>query len=359
MTGQQPRQAGRGAVGGTTSGVMGGTMDGAEDADARRSRRAARTGLVLWVVALVVGTALFHAIGDGPLSAPPLDPAAWSAWAEGRDPLVAVFAVLRLLVLALSWYLVGATSVGILARVLRAASLVRIADALTVPALRRSLQAALGVSLATAMVVSSVPTLDPSPREISTVALGAADDDLVRFAAVQDVAQDVAQDVTRGGAQDVAQVTLVAAGEGDRITLRHVESVDPPVPLPLELLERARDAAAGGSPDGPPSPSPQDPVAERDEDRNPRQGSGDGGASENQASTDHSVVAGESFWTIAQDVLAGQLDRAPSDAEVVTYWGALVESNRDRLVDRDNPDLIFPGQLLQIPSVGAASTDVG
>lgn len=65
--------------------------------------------------------------------------------------------------------------------------------------------------------------------------------------------------------------------------------------------------------------------------------------------TTWTVDAGESFWSIAHDVLADVLGREPSDAEVDPYWRALVERNRGRLVDRDDPDLIHPGQVFELP----------
>lgn len=295
----------------------------------RHGRRAARTGLVLWVGALVVGTLLFHAIGDGPLAAPPIDPSAWLAWAEGRDPLVATFAVLRLLVLALSWYLVGATSIGILARVLRAASLVRLADALTVPALRRVLQAALGVSLATAMVASSVPAPAPAARETSAVALQTAGD----HAAVP------------GGSS--VDVTLAALGEEERVTLEHVEGDGRP--FSLSLLDRARAAAAAA--DGETTGQRMTETAE------PADGASRGTSLPSSvADGEHRVVAGESFWTIAQEVLTDRLDRTPTEAETAAYWERMVAANRDRLVDRDNPDLIFPGQALSMPAAGLSGS---
>src|SRR5215212_4252214 len=39
------------------------------------------------------------------------------------------------------------------------------------------------------------------------------------------------------------------------------------------------------------------------------------------------VRPGECFWTIAEDVLATHLGRAPSDAEIVPYWRRLIEAN--------------------------------
>ena len=61
------------------------------------------------------------------------------------------------------------------------------------------------------------------------------------------------------------------------------------------------------------------------------------------------VRPGECFWSIAEDVLATMLGRHPTVAEVVPYWRSLVETNRTALADRDNPDLVFPGQVFTVP----------
>ena len=53
------------------------------------------------------------------------------------------------------------------------------------------------------------------------------------------------------------------------------------------------------------------------------------------------VVPGDSFWSIAVDEADGR--------DVTTYWQALIEANRDRLVDRSNPDLLYPDQVLRLP----------
>jgi nucleoid-associated protein YgaU len=60
------------------------------------------------------------------------------------------------------------------------------------------------------------------------------------------------------------------------------------------------------------------------------------------------VEPGDSFWSIAEEVVADELGRRPSDAEVAAYWRLLIETNRDRLVTAD-PDLIHPGQVFTLP----------
>lgn len=62
------------------------------------------------------------------------------------------------------------------------------------------------------------------------------------------------------------------------------------------------------------------------------------------------VEPGQCFWSIAESVLATHLGRGPSEAEIVPYWRRLVEANRSELAHRDNPDLIFPGQVFEVPA---------
>lgn len=62
------------------------------------------------------------------------------------------------------------------------------------------------------------------------------------------------------------------------------------------------------------------------------------------------VKPGECFWSIAESVLTERWDHAPTDAEIVPYWQRLIEANRAELADRNDPDLIFPGQVFVVPA---------
>jgi nucleoid-associated protein YgaU len=66
-------------------------------------------------------------------------------------------------------------------------------------------------------------------------------------------------------------------------------------------------------------------------------------------STEVTVVAGDSFWSIAVSELTDVHGGPPTDRQVVPYWRQLIDVNRPRLVDPGNPDLLFPGQVLTVP----------
>jgi hypothetical protein len=65
---------------------------------------------------------------------------------------------------------------------------------------------------------------------------------------------------------------------------------------------------------------------------------------ERSRALDGLLVAGAEHLT---DVTGRQV----SEQEVAAYWRRVVENNRDRLVSPTNPDLLFAGQILELPAV--------
>jgi len=66
----------------------------------------------------------------------------------------------------------------------------------------------------------------------------------------------------------------------------------------------------------------------------------------------YTVTAGDSFWRIAERFVQAAGKQAGSDVtvrDVATYWLTLVELNFDELVEAGNPDLLFVGQVLELP----------
>ena len=66
--------------------------------------------------------------------------------------------------------------------------------------------------------------------------------------------------------------------------------------------------------------------------------------------TQHVVHAGESFWTIAESTVF-QSNAGADDGDIVRFWRTLIALNAGNLPVPDNPDLLYPGTLLQIPSL--------
>ncbi len=61
------------------------------------------------------------------------------------------------------------------------------------------------------------------------------------------------------------------------------------------------------------------------------------------------VESGHHLWSVAETVLTRAWTRRPTDRQIDPYWRHLVERNRTRLADPQSPDLLFPGQILEVP----------
>lgn len=69
----------------------------------------------------------------------------------------------------------------------------------------------------------------------------------------------------------------------------------------------------------------------------------------------YEVEQGDNFWSIAEATLEDARGGPVSDAEIIPYWQQLIDANADDLVEPGNPDLILPGQMLDVPPVGLPS----
>jgi len=260
-----------------------------------------------WLALLVGVLVVFTLLGSGALAPPPVtDPGVWGAWASQRGATEVVFALLRIGVVAVAWYLLGVSVIGVAVRLLRLGRLVRVADIVTVPAVRRLLQGALGLGLATAAV-----TAGSAPGRVPGATAAAA----------------VAAEPAVGSSAEVALLdTGVALPGAARLTMNPLGARGASFAVMRQV--------------GPPSPSPW---VQRDE-----------------AAPDRAweVQPGEHLWAIAERTLAQAWGRAPTDAEIEPYWNDLVAHNRDALADPANPDLVYPGQVFGLPPVPSPDGEV-
>lgn len=97
----------------------------------------------------------------------------------------------------------------------------------------------------------------------------------------------------------------------------------------------------------------------------PADASGDGVAAEPTSASDLTpreaetpdistvtVERGDNLWRISGDRLEIDLGREPADSEVAPYWHEVIDANQDRYVQPGNPNLILPGQMLDLPPTG-------
>lgn len=108
--------------------------------------------LVAWVAALTASLGGMSAAGTVLPTPPVTQPSLLPDYLAGTAPLLGAFGILRVIALALGWYLLASTLLATVSRLLRAARLVRVADWLTLPPVRRLVQAAVGIGMAAATV---------------------------------------------------------------------------------------------------------------------------------------------------------------------------------------------------------------
>lgn len=352
--------------------------------------------LLAWLLGLLVGVVAFHRLGTGVLAPPALtQPDTWSAWAAQREPIEAVIALVRLVVLALAWYLVGVTTIGLIARLAEAARLVRVVDVLTVPSVRRLLQASLGLGLATAVVAAATPGLGPTAAPVVAVTVS-EDADAVTAAdtgepmPLPDSGLDPSNAQPDGSSGSVQPVVDAedpgVAGEEPEAPQPPPHPVVPEAPvapdtptgdtaLPdhlasLGIGEEQGAAQPPGDAEVSPSegqeqapPQAMDQEVDGDDASQTERDLGgvDPGGVElggvdpglTTGPDEHVVVSGDSLWRIAEQALEASIGRSATDAEVVPYWQALIAANQDRLVYPEDPDLIFPGQRLVLPPIAS------
>ena len=260
---------------------------------------------------------------------------------DEAEPLLVAVSAVRLVALAVGATLLALAAAGIAARAAGAARLVTRIDRWTPGSLRRILDGALGAGLAVSIGMSSLPAgADPTPAPATTLRLA-------------DAPAPTPQ-------PPGSTTTLRRLPDGPPAPAADAAASPAPAPAgpagPPASAGQAEPSTAGptnragpASPATPPRPAtPAAPAA-------PGAAAGTRGArppdAPARAGGQREVVVrpGDSFWRVAERHELERLGRQPRDAEVATCWRQLVELNRDRLAVPDNPDLLFPGQILTLP----------
>src|SRR5438105_3432854 len=255
-------------------------------ASARAAGRGGAAGRPLaWLAMLVAGLRVLQACGGGVLAGPPLSsPPRWLPWLTSRPPATVAFAVLRMTGLALGWYLLAVTGLGLLVRLLAlgsgspARAVARLVQVVTLPGLGRVPELVVGTGVVAA--VAAVVSIRAAPA--------AADPAAGPPAASTTIAPQVGH---RGQPGQGATMRRLDGSTGPEARKPERAGLDPP-------------SVPGAGPG--PGPGPGAPAS-------------------------RTVARGESFRVIARLTLAEAWARPPSDAEVARYWTALIEANRDRL----------------------------
>lgn len=232
-----------------------------------------------------------------------------AAWLADVPPENAIVALVRVVTLALAWWLAASTVLYAIARVTRVPAAAHGASWITVPTVRRLVD---GVVAST--VVASATLTSP--------AVAAASSSLapVRTAAWSAPADD--------GAPVGHGYTPTPAGDGTATT----ETTATYTPRPAGIGEQSTTSTtAPAMPPARTSAGPPQPVS--------------------SSPLTHRVAPGDNLWTIAVNRVALASGIAPddvSDGDARAYWLRLLDANRAHLRSGD-PNLIFPGETLELP----------
>lgn len=274
-------------------------------------------------VAAVVG---LHLLGGLPWFALPAGDV--SGWLTTSAPEDVVMALLRLVALGGAYWLALSTVTYVLARASRLPAAVRGAGWVTLPVVRRLADRAVAVTVATSLVGGAAPAA---------------------FAGA-------------GGAApvEVRGIPLMEVTNGPDGPVPSGETPPPPPPPPLtpETLpdpapaETAPRSAGGGeTPEGAGDVSGEETGHAPEPPRGGVLGEDDGHMGENAGGV-HVVEPGDHLWSIAATDLA---EGSPGHAaqlepeEIAPHWEEVVADNRAQLRSGD-PDLIFPGERIELPS---------
>lgn len=261
---------------------------------------------------------------------PPGDLAAWAAAAD-LDALVA--RLLRLLALAAGSWSVAATAAYGAATVIGAHGARRALRRVTVPVLRRAVDAVVGAALLAG--TTTAPALAVAPAGAVVAAAPA----------------DPLADTALGGPPPHAASTPPPrpAGPPGRAPDADPEGADVPLVLPpapgataVDAPRTSGDEAVGGdglgtaigAEAGPP-PTAASPAA---------------GVPVRHPPTTRTIEPGESLWSVARDQLVGAGVPAPDDRTVHGYWVEVLAANAHGLRSGD-PDLIYPGEVVLLPAL--------
>ena len=68
-----------------------------------------------------------------------------------------------------------------------------------------------------------------------------------------------------------------------------------------------------------------------------------------QQTVPYTVIRGDNFWRISEQVLRMRLGSQPSPSQIAQYSAQLIANNREAMTDPENPGLILVGQVFQLP----------
>jgi nucleoid-associated protein YgaU len=260
-----------------------------------------------------VSVGVLHRLGSIEwLQIPWSDVGTWLEFAPVEDVLAAG---LRQLALLIAYWLLGTTALYLTARVAQIPMALRSVEWATVPAVRRMVDAAVAVSIATASItVPSPPVLADAPPPVVVEAdehgrpipPGTPDDRQASDAGTSQAEEPTVRPVGPGR----IGWTPIPAGSD-------VDTVRPLGGAVESLRDRLRVQQASNTAPG---------------------------------ATSVVVEPGDHLWAISRRHLEAVHREAVDNDAVAAHWRRVIDENRHRLQSGD-PDLIYPGEMVMLPPI--------
>lgn len=315
--------------------------------------------LAVWTAGLVVAVRLLLAAGTASLAVPLTSLDDLSAWASETPPADMAMAVLRLGAIAAVFYLLAVTALATVAHLLRLHGAVALLGSISPRVVQRIVTGGSGIGLVVGGMVGALtsPTLPPGPvtATVTTAPATRAAPATPPTPAAPATATmlrlpDATATMTRHDAGATSKATPAGGPTGPATGTTDHAAGDPPAGDPPAGSATMTRLAPGGTD---PSTAAAPPVGVT---RAAAHGHDAGSAAPPATPaapaidpTTWIVEPGDSFWSIAEEATA-TADGSPADERTIDrYWQALIDANRARLVDPQNPDVLLPGQHLVVP----------
>ena len=298
---------------------------------------------------------VLHMLGS--LNDMSIDFAHFKQWLDVTPPEIALVASIRLLALAISYWILTTSLLYMVARSMHIPGLLRALEITTVPGVRRMIDAGLAASIIGGTVFGGAgavfaQTSHQAQAQGSPAAVTAVQRDtraLYNPAAVSRAAESEPVRDAQGNiiptpagvtattpADPTTPPKVVVPSPSDAPTTTPTPTTTPKVTVttttpPVVTVPRATTppkVTVGGS------------QVERPVDTQ----------TSSQSTSTYTVVPGDNFWAIAKAQVAAKTGQEPSEAEVASYWVKLIDANRSSIRSGD-PDLIFPGEVFTLPPV--------
>jgi hypothetical protein len=362
----------------------------------RRERRAAPLlALLVFEVVAIIG---LQAVGSSQSMQVP-----WSnfmTWMETSSVDELAMPLMRYAALGLAYWMLASTLLFVAAQLTRIPVAIKAAGMFTLPSVRRAVDGAMAVSIATTSVVGfagAAVAVDGSADTSSAALAGLVttmnSGDLTLGGGVVDPSggdsvatpQFGAASSTTGGSTSDTTVLDLTGGSTTSTTADLVTTSTTPSTTgggigntgygsKADVIEQSSNtseqattslAPSAGS-DFVPTPKPGAPITTTSTvpqgPSTPTTAPAPAPAPEQAPApaTDdgtHRVVPGDNLWTISRDHImekTGKTKAQVTEAEIRTYWLKVIDVNRDNIRSHD-PHWIFPGEIIELPVLDTAS----